>query len=274
MTCLAEFLGRRAAKRILTAAGAALALCVSAHAQFSLAVSPPRFELSTRPGQTVREVIELTQKDTQAGAYQLKTADWTLRSDGAVEFSDALLPGSCRPWVAIERRELSISTGRPYRFRFEAAPPADTPPVECRFAIMIEGRESTKPRDMPIALAARIGVVVYLAVGDVAPVLELAGTSVRTIDGRPTPVLTIRNSGSAHGRLAGFLEGKDADGAAFELQPSTIPIMPGETREIPLVANKPGDTDTAITVRFPATAKGKLDWGKNGSLPVSQQFAP
>ncbi|CAN7672117.1 MULTISPECIES: hypothetical protein [unclassified Variovorax] len=253
---------------------AALTTGAPVQAQFSLAVSPPRFELSAKPGERVREVIELTHRDTRAGAYKLKTTDWTFRPDASVDFSDELLSGSCRPWVAIERRELSITPGRPYRFRFEVTPPAGTPPTECRFAVMIEGQQPAAAPGVPVALGARIGVIVYVAVGDVAPVLELAGSSVQTVDGQATPMLKIRNTGTAHGRLAGFLSGTDASGTALELQASTTPIMAGETRDIALVANKPGDTETAVAVRFPITITGKLEWGKNGSMPIHQRFAP
>ncbi|MDQ0570889.1 hypothetical protein QFZ42_002723 [Variovorax paradoxus] len=268
------FHGRCAAVFLLAAGLVALTMGTPAQAQFSLAVSPPRFELSTKPGERVRDVIELTHRDTQAGAYKLKTADWTFRPDASVDFSDELLPGSCRPWVAIERRELSITPGRPYRFRFEVTPPADTPPTECRFAVMIEGQQAAAAPGVPVALGARIGVIVYVAVGNVAPVLELAGTSVQTVDGQATPVLKIRNTGTAHGRLAGFLSGTDASGTALELQASTTPIMAGETRDIALLANKPGESETPVAVRFPITISGKLEWGKSGSLPINQRFAP
>jgi hypothetical protein len=112
-------------------AWAALA-ATGAQAQFALAVSPPRLELTGKPGERVRDVIELTHSDARQGEYTFKTADWTLKPDGSVDFSDELVPGSCRPWVAIERRELSIAAGKPYRYRFEVTPPPGTPPAACR----------------------------------------------------------------------------------------------------------------------------------------------
>lgn len=266
---------RRLCRAAFLAVGlAASAFSAPASAQFALAASPPRFELSAKPGERLRAVLELTHTDVRAGAYKLKTADWTLRPDGAVDFSDDLRPGSCRPWVAIERRELRIASGRPYRFRFEVAPPADTPPTECRFALLIEGAQPVTTPGVPIALGARIGVIVYVAVGDVAPMLEHAGSAVRSIDGRASAVLRIRNRGSAHGRLAGFLNGTDADGEALELQAGNTPILPGETRDIPLLATRPGAPETAVAPRFPITVQGKLEWGREGSLPVDQRLAP
>ncbi|MFS2207443.1 hypothetical protein [Variovorax sp. Varisp36] len=243
-----------------------------AQAQFALAVSPPRFELSGKPGERVRDVIELSHSDARQGEYTFKTADWTLKPDGSVDFSDELAPGSCRPWVAIERRELSIAAGKPYRYRFEVTPPAGTPPVECRFAVLIEGKEHTNAPGTPVAMAARIGVIAYVAIGDVQPVLDIAGTAVKTVNGKDLPVLRIRNTGTAHGRLAGFLNGTDASGARLEFQPATTPVMPGETREIALTATRPGDTDAAVTVRFPVTVTGSLEWGKSGSFKVNERF--
>lgn len=273
---LAERLRCRGLTALLSAGLAALAALTTttpAQAQFSLAVSPPRFELSVKPGERVRQVLELTHSDSRAGAYKFKTADWNFAPDASVSFVDELLPGSCRPWVAIERRELSITPGRPYRFRFEVAPPADTPPMECRFAIMIEGQQPAAAPGMPIALDARIGVIVYVAVGDVAPRLELVGSSVRTVDGQAVPVIRVRNTGTAHGRLAGFLTGTDASGTRLELQASSTPILAGETRDITLLATRPGDTETSVAVKFPLTVDGKLEWGKNGSMPIDQRFA-
>ena len=246
----------------------------AAQAQFALAVVPPRFELNAKPGDRLRDIIELSQAGAKAGTYVIKTADWTLRPDGTVEFSDELAPGSCRPWVTIERREVNVTAGRPYRFRFEVAPPPDAPATECRFAVMIEGKESAASGQVPINLSGRIGVIVYVAVGNVAPVLELAGTAVQAVNGTPTPVLKIRNTGNAHGRLNGFLNGTDGDGATLELQAGTAPIMAGETRDIPLTASKPGNPDAAVTVRYPLQVKGKLEWGRSGSIPLDQRFSP
>ncbi|CAN5601426.1 hypothetical protein BH11PSE7_BH11PSE7_17410 [soil metagenome] len=257
---------------LFIAAAVALAL-PAAQAQFSLAVSPPRFELATRAGTPVRDIIELSSDDPRAARYSVKTADWRLEPDGAVTFSDDLAQGSCRPWVAIERREVTVTTSRPYRFRFEVAPPVDAAPVECRFAIMLEGVAQVVG-GMPLPVAARVGVIVYLAVGDVAPRLVLAGAAVEQVNGVPTPVLRIRNDGTAHARLDGFLTGTDAAGRSLEFTPSTLPVLPGETRTLALVATLAGNTTSTVTPQYPVTVKGKLEWGNGQGMPLEQRFAP
>lgn len=261
---------------ILLAALLATGMSESKAAEFALAVSPPRFVIELKPGDKSRHVLEITNASPEATPLTTKTADWSLAPDNSVTFYDDLQPGSCRPWVALQQRELTVTGGRPSRFRFEISPPADTPAGECRFAIMLEGQEqvSRVQGGPPVPFSARLAVVVYAAIGNAAPELEVSGTEVRTLNGKPTPVLLVRNAGNAHGRLGGFLSGTDASNRTLEFTPSSLPILPGETRAVPLNATRPGDTDTETPVQFPVTVRGKLEWGKGKSQNLDQRFAP
>jgi hypothetical protein len=261
---------------MLRRACAALVLSLPSLAQsqgFAAYITPPRFEVQANAGQALRQVLEIQHVGPQKGNYRIYTADWTLKPDNSVTFSDELAADSCRPWVAIERRELVIEAGARYRYRFEITPPAGTPARECRFAIMVEGLEPTQVQgSLSFPVGGRIGVIVYAAIGDAAPLLELAGTRVVTVSGQPVAVVDVRNRGNAHGRLEGFVNGTDADGARFEMAPSDLPILPGETRAVainPVVE----DGKTAPVVRFPLVVRGKLEWGKN-SVPLDARFAP
>jgi hypothetical protein len=253
-----------------------LAAPCAAAAEFALAVSPARFELALKPGERSRQVIELTNASPTSTSFSIKTADWRLGADNGVTFFDELQPGSCRPWVAVERRELTMAGGRPYRFRFEIEVPPDAPTGECRFAIMLEGQEQLTRMESgpPMPFAARLGIVVYVAVGGAAAELSVAGAAVQAVNGQPTPVLQIRNDGTAHGRVGGFLSGTDASSTALEFSPANTPILPGETRGITLNATRPGDPDSAAAIRFPVTVRGKLEWGKGKTQNIEQLFAP
>ena len=239
-----------------------LLLGAAAHAQgFAAQVSPPRFELAARPGKTVRNVIEVSNRSTTPGRYLIHTADWTLSPDFTVNFHDELQPGSCRPWVAIERPEVVVPGGGTLRYRFEVNVPADAPPGECRFAVMIEGAEPSIARsngvDMPVT--GRIGVIVYLTVGNGAPSLEVLGPKIATLNGQQVPTLRVHNSGTAHGRMTGFLTGRDAKGISYDFTPSDFPILPHEEREVFLTPSTA--TDDHPTLTFPVTVKGTLEWG-------------
>lgn len=221
----------------------AFALSTAARAEeFALSVSPPRFELNAEAGQTVRGVVELSNASTLATDLRFFTAEWELNPDGGVRTIDALKPDSCRPWVAIERRTATLQAKSQLRYRFEVTPPAGTAPVECRFAIVVAGRdEKIKSGGVEFPVSAQIAVLVYVMVGGVKPKLEIVKADVATINGVQTPVLSVRNTGAAHGRLSAFLKSIDAKGVRRELAPSTLPILPGETRTIALNVDNGGD---------------------------------
>ena len=245
---------------------------VSARAQgFAALVSPPRFELAAKPGKTIRSVVEVSNRSTSPGKYKIYTADWTLAPGLAVNFQDQLQAGSCRPWVAIERPEVTVPGGGTLRYRFEVTVPVDTPPGECRFAVMIEGADPAiaKGVGMDLPVAGRIGVIVYVNVGDGAPDIEVLGPKIATLNGQDVPALRVHNGGTAHGRMSGFLTGKDAKGISYDFTPSDYPILPNEEREVYLTPATP--TDEHPTLTFPVTVKGTLEWGAH-KTEIEQRF--
>jgi fimbrial chaperone protein len=238
---------------------------------FAALVSPPRFELATQPGKTVRSIISVSNRSTAPARYLMHTADWTFSGDFSVNFHDDLQAGSCRPWVSIERPEVVVPGGGTLRYRFEVAVPADAPAGECRFAVMIEGAEPSIARsqglDMPVT--GRIGIIVYLTIGNGAPALEMLGPKISTLNGQQIPTLRVHNSGSAHGRLSGFLTGTDAKGVTYDFTPSDFPILPHEEREVFLTPSTAKDDHPTLT--FPVTVKGTLEWG-NQRTELDQRF--
>jgi hypothetical protein len=248
------------------------ALVSQSHAQgFAALVSPPRFELSAKPGAPAREVIEITNASGQPAKFKLRTAEWSLDAGGAVKFDDALAPGSCRPWVAIERREITVSPGGKYRYRFEVAPPADAKSGECRFAVLVEGDDQkVQAGALSFPVSGRLGVIVYVAIGEAQPQLTVVGSKVATVEQVPTPVIQVKNEGTAHGRVSAFLSGTDAAGKKLEFTTSSLPILPGETRDISLVVHR--ERDESVAIAYPITIRGKLEWGDK-TTPFEQTFS-
>lgn len=238
---------------------------------FSALVSPPRFEDRAKAGSTYRNVIEISNASASAAHFTVRTADWTFKPDATLDFSDALTSGSCRPWVGIEAADIHLGPNAKRRYRFEVRVPADAPSGECRFAIMIEG-DPTTPKGAAVPVSGRIGVIVYLAIGNAAPKLEVAGYSIKTIDGSTVPVLSVRNSGDAHGRLLGFLEGSDGSGKRYAFAPTSLPILPGETRDIALVPQADKDDQPPPTLAWPVQLEGRLDTGA-APLDIAQTFS-
>lgn len=267
MTCTARTLA------ILAAAGATLLAQGAAAQGFAAVVSPPRFEIAVTAGARVREVVEISNASRQPARYSLRTTDWQLDPEADVSFLDELAADSCRPWVAIERREIVVPAGGQYRFRFEVEPPAGTPDGECRFALMVEGEEQTVQMagGLGVPVTGRIAVIVYVQVGKAAPDLAVVGAMLHEAAGRSLPALQVRNAGNAHGRLSGFLAGTDASGRKFEFAPSSLPILPGETRRIVLSASDGAREPAAIV--YPVTIRGVLELGPGRRSDFEQQFS-
>lgn len=232
---------------------------------------PPRFELTAKPGKTLRSVVEVSNESATPAHYLIHTADWTLGKDWSVAFHEQLLPDSCRPWVSIERPEVTVPSGGTLRYRFEVAVPAGAPAGECRFAVMIEGADPSVAHSngLDVPVSGRIGVIVYVTVGDAAPDLEVLGPGVEVHNGQKTPVLRVHNGGNAHGRLSGFLTGKDAKGVQYDFTPADLPILPGEEARVFLTPSTA--TDDHPTLTFPVTVKGTLEWG-NKKTELNQRF--
>lgn len=234
-------------------------------------VAPPRFELKAKPGERVRDVFELTNGGRQTSKFRFRTADWTLGADGQVITHDELQPASCRPWVAIERPVVDVPAGARMRYRFEVNPPADARSGECRFAVLIEGDEAAvaSGEGFRMPVKGRIAVIVYVAVGDASPKLQVERAGVIEQNGQRVPAVFIRNSGNAHGRLAGFLTGTDAQGKKLDFSPASLPILPGEVRAIVLTASNERDQPTKTP--FPVAIRGTLEWA-GGRLPLEHRF--
>lgn len=261
-------------KTLMMHAAFSLLACMSllaapAQAQgFSALVSPPRVEMKIKPGQAARQVMEITQVGNTPGRFRIYTNDWQLDDKGGVKFFDDLQPGSCRPWVALERREINVSANNKVRFRFEVSPPAGAPVAECRFAIMVEGLDTSKinPGSLSFPVSGRIGVIVYAGMDGTQPELKIIGQAVQAAEPAALrlPVITVRNEGNAHGRLNGLLTGVDASGKTIDFSPNTLPILAGETRQVALLIqpdpNAPKDKPLPV-IQYPLSVKGKLEWG-------------
>jgi hypothetical protein len=231
---------------------------------FSALISPPRLELQVKPGEVSRQVLEITQVGPSAGRFRVYTADWQLSSTGGVDFSEALQANSCRPWVALEARELTVAGNAKKRYRIEITPPADTALRECRFAVMFEGLDESTVKQPGLAfpVSGRIGVIVYATLPGAQPQLEIGAKGLADAAAATPrlPLLEVRNTGDAHGRLGGLLTGVDAKGQRLELSPSTLPILPGETRRLSLSANLEGGAPVS-QINYPLSVKGSIEWG-------------
>lgn len=244
---------------------------------FAATVSPPRYELRAQPGEVVREVVEISNTDTATANYNIRTADWDLTDSGDVTIHPPeLQPDSCRGWTRIERHSIRLAPQSARRYRFEIHVPEDAQSGECRVALLVEGTgEETVMAgtgEIRFPVQGRIAIIIYVAVGDARPDLDLVELGMDTVNARQIPVAILANRGIAHGRPGGILEGVDAVGNRLEFTVSPSPIMPGQTRRIPIWPAETARTGT-VDIVPPLKLTGTIEW-EGGKRRIDETLSP
>lgn len=246
-------------------------------AAFEMSVSPSRVEVAGKSGARIGHSLQLTNVSNRPAEVAVRTLDWTFSDDGNVGFHDELREGSCRPWVTLERRFVRLAPQATVPYRFQVDVPKDAPRGECRFMLAVEGVEpayraqiQSGGASLSLPVNGRIAVAVYVAVNGAEPKIEYKGIGVKEQDGKRVPVITLTNTGDAHGRIEGSLDTTDAKGLKFELIPDSSPILPGQTRTLALQP-RTSQQRRAIDPVFPLRSDGQLDWDL-GSFKVNVEF--
>ena len=139
--------------------------------------------------------------------------------------------------------------------------------VEPAQNVQVPGAGGTQ---LSLPVSGRIAVAVYVLVGGAQPKLEVRQMGTAQVQGKLTPVVTVTNTGDAHGRLEGSLESVDAKGQKFELIPEGTPVLPGQTRTLPFQVKVENDRRPP-EIAYPVKAEGQLDW-EMGSFKVNMEF--
>ena len=186
---------------------------------------------------------------------------------------EELQDGSCRPWTRIERRRIRVAPESSRRYRFQVRVPDDAPAGECRVALLIEGTEEETvmagTEQVKFPVQGRIAVIIYVAVGDASPKLNLLELAMDKVNQREIPVAVFRNDGNAHGRPSGILDGIDAVGNKQEFTVSPSPIMPGQTRRIPIWPAE----QVAGDIVSPLKLQGTIEWN-GGKKEIDETVSP
>jgi hypothetical protein len=245
-----------------------VALTTASHAAgFAAAISPSKFELAAAAGDVVRDTLTIINPTNETGEFNLRTSDWDLTESHGVEFfEDTLRDDSCRPWVRLERKTVSLRPGEQKRYRFEIHVPADAPAGLCRFAILIEPAEPAQARlgdgQISVPVVGRYAVITYVTIGDARPQIAYLGLGAQIVAEQALPTLTLRNTGSGYDRAFGQVMATDATDQRVPLVPSNLPVLPGRTEQIVLTPDTRSNA-AAHDVRFtyPLILKGRIEIG-------------
>lgn len=237
-------------------------------------MSPARLELKAEPGKVSRGALTIRHMGREPANYLLRSSEWDYTAAGESVFSDTLKPQSCRPWLRLERRKISLRPDSERKFRYEFRVPAGTPAQECRLAIMVEGEGPGAVAEagggVSLPVKGRLAVIIYVAVGNAKPELKYSGLSKGSQSTGHT--LEIANFGNATGRVGGVLRGIDSENNDFDVSASNQPILPGQQRPLGLAFSLPG-TKKVVTPVYPVRLSGELFW-QHGAISISTVLQP
>lgn len=264
--------------RLILTLGVIAAPVANLHAGFDVSASPPRFEMKAKPGEIIRQTLQISNHENQSARYQVKAADWELGASGEAIFQEAApASGSCRPWVRVERHEISVAPKDTRNFRFEIHVPKDAASGECRIALLVSSDAGlVTPRGgnfIQIPIVGRLGIIVYVTIGDAKPAMKLERIVMKRIDGKLTPVATVHNSGTAHSRVQGSLKAVDAASRKLSLVPNEVVILPNARREVslnPVDWSEGEGKPPAYSLALPLRIKGTLQFQDGGEVEIDQ----
>jgi hypothetical protein len=128
------------------------------------------------------------------------------------------------------------------------------------------------PGEIRFPVQGRIAVIIYVAIGDAKPEMNLLELGMDTVNSQQIPVAVLENSGIAHGRPFGILEGIDALGNRLEFTVSPSPILPGQKRRIPIWPASTNRVDVQDIVP-PLKLSGTIEW-EGGKRKVNETVSP
>ena len=244
----------------------------------SLAVSPVRAELRLAPGQNYTGLIRVdvttpaqeagtaAPQDGEAFSVIVYAQDWFLPLEGPPVY---LAPGStsasCASWVATNPTQFGLRPGESQWLRYTISVPEETI-GEHWTVLFVDAYPLLSSEQRPaVTVHARIGVMIYVAVGDALGELQILDFYA----GPSTAVLTLANTGTAHLRVQGTISLAPSAG-----EPTTLPvpetvILPGEhnLRRVQVAL-----TEATSGWNGLCSATALLDYGGEAILGAETQF--
>lgn len=200
----------------------------------SLAVSPPRLDLTVRSGQTVKGKIVVSGDFDGVANLTASLTDWDLGSDGNPRFqSPGSLPRSLAGWLRVEPARFAIGPGQVKVVNYELRVPSGISGTywgAIFFSMLPAGGKSPG-----IHLAGRMSTTIY-ATQPAGSVLDARIERVRAeyAGGRLKAELILVNRGGIVMRGGGEfrLETAETGKAAVRAGLGTLTVLPGGTRRV------------------------------------------
>lgn len=215
------------------------------------------------PGTTITRRVEVSNDTKATQAVQLYPAAATI-GGGNFQFGDGRAVNELTTWTTLDAATVSPPAGGRTLATVTIAVPADASPGE-RYAVVWAELPAAVPPGGGIAAVNRVGVRVYLSVGEGGePASDFAITTFeagRDADGNPTVAATVHNTGGRALDLSGQLALTNGPGGLsagpFEAKLGTT-LGIGQTEPVQVVLDKAlpdGPWDARIVLRSGITER-------------------
>jgi hypothetical protein len=235
-------------------------------AQAQVSISPLTVEVQANRGQA-NGVITVGNSSTEAFRARVYAEPFTYDPDAGFKTLESS-PTDLRPYLQFSPAELVVPPGVDRRVRFAVRFPPSLPDGEYRAIIFTQNLQeiTSTSGGNKIGITARIGVTIYVRIGDLKPNLSVESTSFNTQQKQIQ--LLVRNTGKASvgPKVDWILKQGDKTIKTGKVDPSWI--MPESSRNLTLLSF--GKDQPALA---PGTyqLQGKVLWG-SGDRPTTLPF--
>lgn len=224
-------------------------------ASAQLGLSPLYLEEQVTRGRA-QGVITLTNVTDAPIRARVYSEPFTYERSGFAQLSED--PADLSPYLQFSPREMVIPPGGEQRVRLLGLFPPDAPDKEYRAAVYAEELvDSTTAEDSPIALKLRVGSMVYMRNGDIAPRLVSASAqplaSENSVAQPQMLELLVNNQGGATTRVAADWQLYEGDEAIDAGSTTKHTVVAGSDRSLPLTLSRSLESGNYIL-------RGELSW--------------
>lgn len=235
----------------------ALPISVIPPVQAQVSISPLTIEVQAKRGQA-QGLITVGNSSNEAFRARVYAEPFTYNQDAGFQ-TLASSPNDLRPYLQFSPTELVVPPGVDRRVRFVARFPPNLPDGEYRAVIFTQNLKETFSTDgsgNKIGITTRIGVTVYVRIGDVKP--ELKVENVSFIPQKDQMQLKVSNTGKASvgSTVLWSLKQGEKTVATGKLNSSWIMAESGRNLLLPFPDK---ERPAAGNYQF----SGNLQWGKD-----------
>lgn len=207
-----------------------------------LAVKPLSFILEMTPGTTRTKVLTVTNTGKEEVKVFLKVVDWFRTPEGNLQI---LPPGSrdrsCADWIRFSPSNFTLEPNNSTDVTIEVTtPPTGLEGDYWATLLVTEKSENKKREGEPVTMGMSLGYAIKILVKD--PQMTKKSGAITNISLEKVDPLTLnvefKNNGKTHLHTTGTVALRNLQGGTVESFPvGEVPVLPGEVRELKLIAN-------------------------------------